>query len=131
RTMPKIAISYRRSDTRAIVGRIFDRVAEHYGSEQIFLDIDAIPYGRNFRDHIDSVLKECKVLIVVVGPHWTGARGDRSSRIFDEDDPVRIEVQARLNRKTRILPVLIDDAIMPQPGEMPDTLQEFSLLNAL
>ena len=129
--MPKIAISYRRSDSRAIVGGIFDRLADHYGSDEIFLDIDAIPYGRNFRDHIDSVLKQCEVLIVVVSPHWTGARADGLPRIFDEADPVRIEVQTALMGKMRILPALIDDAIMPAPGDLPESLREFSLLNAL
>jgi hypothetical protein len=129
--MPKIAISYRRSDSRAIVGRIFDRLADHYGSDEIFLDIDAIPYGRNFREHIDSVLKQCKALIAVIGPHWTGARADGSPRILDEADPVRIEVQTALAQNMRILPVLIEDAIMPGPGDLPESLREFSYLNAL
>jgi TIR domain-containing protein len=120
--MPKIAISYRRSDSRAIVGRIYDRLAERYGSEEIFLDIDAIPYGHDFRDHIDSVLKQCAVLIVVVGPYWTGARTGGSPRILDQADPVRIEVQTGLARGMPIIPVLIDDAVMPQPSDLPDTL---------
>jgi TIR domain-containing protein len=129
--MPKIAISYRRSDSRAIVGRIFDRLADHYGSGEIFLDIDAIPYGRDFRDHIDSILKQCEVLIVVVGSHWTGARTDALPRIFDEADPVRVEVQTALMPKMRILPVLIEGAIMPAPSDLPESLREFSFLNAL
>jgi hypothetical protein len=129
--MPKIAISYRRSDSRALVGRIFDRLSERYGGEEIFLDIDAIPYGRNFRDHIASILQQCEVMIAVVGPHWTGARPDGAARIFDQDDPVRIEVQTALMRSMRIIPVLIDDAVMPPPGDLPENLREFSLLNAL
>jgi hypothetical protein len=129
--MPKIAISYRRSDSRAIVGRIYDRLVERYGSEEIFLDIDAIPYGRDFRHHIDSVLHQCAVLIVVVGPHWTGARADGAPRIFDEADPVRIEVQTGLARCMPIIPVLIDDALMPQPSELPESMGQFSFLNAL
>src|SRR5947208_95645 len=129
--MPKIAISYRRSDSRAIVGRIYDRLVERYGSEEIFLDIDAIPYGRDFRHHIDSVLHQCAVLIVVVCPHWTGARADGAPRIFDEADPVRIEVQTGLARCMPIIPVLIDDALMPQPSELPESMGQFSFLNAL
>jgi hypothetical protein len=129
--MPKIAISYRRSDSRAIVGRIYDRLAERYGSEEIFLDIDAIPYGHDFRDHVDSVLKQCAVLIVVVGPYWTGARAGGSPRILDQADPVRIEVQTGLARGMPVIPVLIDDAAMPQPSDLPDTLGQFSFLNAL
>jgi cation transport ATPase len=35
------------------------------------------------------VLKQCAVLIVVVGPYWTGARTGGSPRILDQADPVR------------------------------------------
>ena len=41
--MPKIAISYRRADSEAMTGRIFDRLIAHYGKEAIFRDIDDIP----------------------------------------------------------------------------------------
>src|SRR5260370_27472303 len=64
------------------------------------------------------------------GQDGTGARADGASRIVDQDDPVRIEVQTALMRTMRIIPVLIDDAIMPPPGDLPESLREFSLLNA-
>jgi hypothetical protein len=50
--MPKIVISYRRQDSEAIAGRIRDRLAGHYGAESIFMDIDNIPFGTDFREHI-------------------------------------------------------------------------------
>ena len=43
--MPRIAISYRRSDSSAISGRIFDRLVAHYGKPSVFMDIDNIPFG--------------------------------------------------------------------------------------
>jgi hypothetical protein len=47
--MPTIAISYRREDTRWIVGRIFDHLVGHYGHDNIFMDIDGVPLGLDFR----------------------------------------------------------------------------------
>jgi len=41
--MPRITISYRRDDTLDITGRIFDRLAAHFGREAVFRDIDNIP----------------------------------------------------------------------------------------
>jgi len=41
--MANIIISYRRSDSAAIAGRIRDRLAEHYGADAVFMDIDSIP----------------------------------------------------------------------------------------
>jgi hypothetical protein len=129
--MPKIAISYRRADSQAIVGRIFDRLAARYGKDEIYIDIDNIPLGMDFRSDIDQALREVKVLIVVVGQKWRGPRDREPPRIFDADDPVRREVETALDCKTRIVPVLIDNAAMPAAADLPEPLKSFSFLNAL
>jgi hypothetical protein len=129
--MPKIAISYRRADSRAIVGRILDRLAEHYGEKEIFIDIENIPIGIDFRKHIDDVLHKVAVLIVIIGKQWRGQSEAGTARIFDESDPVRIELQTALSSSIRIVPVLIDDATMPPASELPDSLKDFSYRNAL
>src|SRR5947209_267395 len=118
--MPKIAISYRRADSRAIVGRILDRLTEHYGEKEIFIDIEDIPYGIDFRKHIDDVLHQAAVLVVIIGNQWPGQSTGGLARIFQDSDPVRIEVQTALGSGMRIIPVLVDDATMPQAGELPD-----------
>src|SRR5438105_2184501 len=68
--MAKIVISYRRSDSDAIAGRIRDRLASHFGEDSLFMDIDNIPFGTDFRQHIKSALLSSDVVIVVVGPKW-------------------------------------------------------------
>jgi hypothetical protein len=68
--MPKITISYRRDDSMDITGRIFDRLASRYGRETVFRDIDNIPPGRDFREHIRASIDTSDVLMVVVGPRW-------------------------------------------------------------
>ena len=54
--MPRITISYRRADSDAIAGRIRDRLARHYGDRAVFMDIDNIPFGIDFREHIKGEL---------------------------------------------------------------------------
>jgi hypothetical protein len=54
--MPRITIFYRREDSFDITGRIYDLLAEHFGREAVFRDIDDIPPGADFRRHIDRVL---------------------------------------------------------------------------
>ncbi|MEA2989235.1 MAG: hypothetical protein QOG83_1946, partial [Alphaproteobacteria bacterium] len=56
--MPKITVSYRREDSEAITGRIFDRLVTHYGKSSVFRDIDNIPPGADFRKHIADALNE-------------------------------------------------------------------------
>ena len=50
--MTKITISYRRDDSMDITGRIFDRLTSRYGRETVFRDIDSVPPGLDFREHI-------------------------------------------------------------------------------
>ena len=73
--MAKIAISYRRSDSQDITGRISDRLVQHFGKDTVFRDIDSIPPGADFRQHISHVLDESDMLLAIVGPRWLGSRG--------------------------------------------------------
>jgi len=54
--MPKIVVSYRRQDSEAITGRIRDRLANHYGEQSVFMDIDSIPFGADFRERVSEAL---------------------------------------------------------------------------
>ena len=128
--MARIIVSYRRSDTAAIAGRIFDRLAAHYGEEQVFMDVDKIPFGTDFRKHIQEVLRAGDVLLAVIGPGWLGNSADGRSRIMDAADPVRVEVETALRQGITVIPVLVDDAAMPAAAELPESLADFAYLNA-
>jgi len=71
--VPKIAISYRRADTEVMTGRIRDRLADRYGEDAIFMDIDNIPFGKDFRVHISEAIVQSDILSVIVGQRWVGA----------------------------------------------------------
>lgn len=127
--MPRIAISYRRADSAAISGRIFDRLAQHYGAGSVFMDIDEIPFGIDFREHIAQVLSTCDAVVIVIGLRWLGAEGP-GRRIDQESDPVRVEVQAALHRKCPLIPVLVEGAAMPQSEELPEPIRPLAFRNA-
>ena len=50
--MSGIFISYRRDDSQAIAGRLFDRLAHRFGKASVFRDIDAIEPGARFAEVI-------------------------------------------------------------------------------
>jgi hypothetical protein len=114
-----------------MAGRIFDRLSAHYGENSVFMDIDDIPFGIDFRNHIHEVLLRTDVLIAVIGPNWLGRDGAGASRMQAESDPVRVEIETALEHKTAIIPVLIDGAKMPESKELPPTFGNFAFLNAL
>jgi hypothetical protein len=127
--MPKIAVSYRRTDSD-VTGRIFDRLKARYGQGSVFRDIDSIPFGANFRKEINDALKDADALIAIVGPDWRGGESQDSARINQDNDLVRIEIETALQRGILLIPVLVGGAPMPQSAELPASLREFSSLNA-
>jgi hypothetical protein len=128
--MPTIAISYRRSDSSAIAGRIYDRLIAHFGEHSVFMDVDDIPFGTDFRSHILEVLQHTDILIAVIGGKWLGHKADGTSRMLEKNDPVRAEIETALERKIPILPVLVDGATMPSSSELPAAFGNFAYLNA-
>jgi len=130
--MPKIAISYRRADSEAMTGRIFDRLIAHYGKEAIFRDIDDIPPGIDFRVHISQTLLKTNILLAIVGPQWLGMASDGGAdRIHEETDPVRVEVETGLRRRVPLIPVLIGTTKMPSSDQLPPSLKDFAFRNAV
>jgi len=129
--MPKISISYRRADSEAVTGRIFDRLSSYYGKDAIFRDIDSIPPGIDFRVHINETLRKTNILLAIVGPEWLGRSSGGDERIQEESDAVRIEVEMALRRRLPLIPVLIGNTKMPSPDQLPPSLKDFSFRNAL
>jgi hypothetical protein len=128
--MSKIVVSYRRSDSAATAGRIFDRLVDRYGEASVFMDLDRIPCGTDFRRHIRDVLRDANILLAVVGPGWLGGKPDGPSRIQDEADPVRVEIEAALRQGLTVIPVLVDNAAMPGAADLPESIRDFAYINA-
>jgi uncharacterized protein (TIGR02594 family) len=129
--MPRLSISYRRSDSEAVTGRIFDRLIRHYGRKSVFRDVDNVPVGVDFRSHIQDVLQQSDILLAVVGPDWRGARSKGHARIDEENDQVRIEVETALKKGIPVIPVLVGRSEIPSPAQLPDSLKQFSYRNAV
>lgn len=124
RTLTMIFICYRRGDSAGHTGRLFDRLAQHFGREQVFMDLDAIEPGEDFIETIRRRVSACVVQLVVIGPGWArsaDAAGRR--RLEDPDDYVRLEVLTALSREVRVIPVLVGNAAMPSVAELPEPLR--------
>jgi TIR domain len=128
----RIFISYRREETAYPAGWLYDRLAEHYGSSQIFKDVDSIELGDDFVEVITRAVGSCDVLLALIGTEWltiTDAQGRR--RLDNPDDFVRLEVQAALARRVRVIPILVEGARMPRADELPDSLASLVRRQAL
>lgn len=119
--MPSIFISYRISDSADITGRIYERLADHFGPETIFRDVQSILLGIDFQDYINSTLQDCQVMVAVVGSQWlTAVDADGDRRLDRPDAWVRLEIATALNRDIPVIPLLVGNAWLPKAEDPPD-----------
>ena len=128
--MPKVFISYRRSDNPYAAKVIYDRLVERFGKESVYIDIDDIPAGVDFRHHIQQAVGECDVLVAVVGDSWQELDERGEPRLNNPADFVRIEIAAALTRDIPVVPVLVGAAQVPREHEMPSELADLAYRNA-
>src|SRR5437016_8659413 len=128
----KIFINYRREDSIALAGRLHDRLAEAFGRDNLFMDVDNIPGGINFEEYLNNQVAQCDAMLSVIGPSWLNAKDEADQRRLDKpDDFVAIEIAAALARNILVIPVLVDGTRMPKASELPDSLKPFALRNAI
>ncbi len=130
--MPAIFLSYRREDSAGYTGRLYDGLCARFGAEKVFMDVDGIKPGDDFVKVLDDSEKNSAALIVVIGRSWlTIPSAEGKPRLFDPQDFVRREINAGLQGKVQIFPVLVGGATMPQQERLPEDLAPLARLQAL
>lgn len=130
--MDGIFISYRRDDSAGYAGRLYDRLAAHFGANRVFMDVEGIEPGLDFVKAIEDAVASCRVLIVMIGDEWTHAADAAGRRRLDDpNDFVRLETSAALKRDIRVVPVLVGGAAMPRSEELPAELQALTRRQAI
>jgi len=127
-----IFVSYRRDDAEGEAGRLADDLAEIFEESSVFMDVNAIQPGRDFRKAIDESIHQCSVLLAILGPGWLHSKdaiGQR--RLDDKSDFLRLEVASALRRDIPVIPVLVRGAKMPRAEQLPEDLQELAYRNAV
>ncbi|MGB5012285.1 MAG: toll/interleukin-1 receptor domain-containing protein, partial [Candidatus Dechloromonas phosphoritropha] len=105
--MPKLFISYRREDSVAYAGRLYDHLGQHFGADQVFMDIGQIPLGEDFVNVLDARVQGSDVVIALIGPKWLEVRNEQGRRLDQADDFVGHELAAALEQGKRVIPVLV------------------------
>ena len=128
----RIFMSYRREETAYPAAWLFDRLASHFGRDQVFKDVDSIELGDNFVEEITTAVGPCEVLLALIGSRWlTITDQDGHRRLDNPGDLVRLEVEAALTRNVRVIPILVDEARMPRADELPTSLAKLARRQAL
>jgi hypothetical protein len=121
--MGGVFISYRRSDSKDIVGRLYDYLRLELAPRPVFRDVYDLKAGSQYEHKIRQALKSSGVVLVVIGPKWLAASASRGQRLYDPDDFLRAEIASALAWNIPVIPVLVDGASMPAATDLPPDLQ--------
>ena len=127
--MGTIFINYRRDDSQGASFSLQNFLGKQFGKRRIFLDIHGLDAGAEFDIQLEKQVAACSAMIVMIGPYWLKTVDDGSRRIDNPDDFVRIEIAKALSLRKPILPVLVGEAKMPAPEELPEVIRDLHRFN--
>ncbi|WP_328348968.1 toll/interleukin-1 receptor domain-containing protein [Micromonospora sp. NBC_00421] len=124
--MIDIVVNYRTAD-EPLAALLIDQALRSRIGERVFRDYQTISPGERYPGRIWAAIRECRILVAVIGSRWlqTGENGRR--RIDDPSDFVRREIAEALRRGIRVVPVLVGDAKLPIPEDLPEDLRGLPL----
>lgn len=122
--LKNIFISYRKVDSEDITGRIYDRLLGYFGPSRVFMDIDALLAGVDYRSQITEMLSQCDVVLPIIGDKWLTATDENGKlRLDNPEDLLRLEVSTSLSRKNvTVVPILVHGAKLPEASDLPPDL---------
>ena len=135
--MAAIFISYRREDSEDSARALYESLRSQFGKDRLFMDVEAIALGSDFRQAVENSLSGSGVFLAVIGPAWLDAKtpNDPSGkrRLDNPNDYVRQEVATALKKGSAlpVIPVLVRGATMPTADQLPDDLKDLAFRNAL
>lgn len=102
-----------------MVGRIYDHLTHEFGTDNIFLDVEGIHGGEQWRTKLEQQIEDCDVLLAVVGEQWM----DELKRRESDEDMVKSEIRMALDSGTTVIPVPIAGAKTPRKKDLPSEIQ--------
>jgi hypothetical protein len=119
-----VFLSYRRLDG-AWADRLARSLANRFGADLVFQDVEDIAGGERWRASIRAAIEGAEVVVVAIGPGWLVDQAGRR-RLDEPDDVLRAELVEALTADKPIVPVLVGDAAMPARQDLPDPLADLT-----
>jgi hypothetical protein len=128
--MGAVFISYRREDTEGQARALFQELVVRLGRDSVFMDVDSIALGRDFREVLQERLASCDLMLALIGRDWVDGKDKAGRRRLDNaGDFVRLEIAAALKRNIPVTPLLLQGAQMPAAEQLPEDLSDLAYRN--
>jgi tetratricopeptide (TPR) repeat protein len=123
-----VFISYRRADGEEAANRLREALKLEYPSMRVFFDQDVLVAGDQFVTEIKEELEKANLFLLLIGKYWHSREG--RERLYQPDDILCREVVYALRKRVHIIPVLIDNAKMPNTKQLPKKIKSIASLHA-
>ena len=128
----RIFISYRSREDGFVAKRLYERLTDHFYSDQVFFAPRGIELAENFVIAINNALRSCRVLLALIGGHWHTIADANWQAPDDPQDFVRMEIETALAQpNVKVIPILVDGAKIPPAYELPGRMAKLPQLEAL
>jgi hypothetical protein len=118
-----VFVNYRVGDEEATAAFLARELIARFGADQVFRASVSIRPGDPFNERILDSVRQCAVLLAVIGPRWLDATDGSGRRRLELDgDWVRREITEALAHDVRIIPVLVGAVTLPRPDQLPPDL---------
>ena len=128
--MAGVFISYQKSSTRHMVGRLNASLTHRFGAKQIFRDDATLKHGQKWWPRITEFIQNADVMLVVMGDDWTEHLNQSNANSSDGTGWVQKEILLAVEHGVPIVPVLVDGAEMPSPDDLPDAIADLPAMQA-
>jgi hypothetical protein len=122
----KVFISYRHAEMPGTAWALYLGLKDRYGAGNVFLDNSTLHGGMQWLDEIKSHVTSAGAFIALIGPNWTQSLMAHQQR-GDVDWVAReIELALRSRPQVTVIPLLVDEAAVPDVSELPPSLRPLS-----
>jgi hypothetical protein len=116
--MALLFLSYRVATAAPHVGRLYDRLAVHFGEAAIFYDRGCLHPGDLWRERLQQELHGSAAVLPIVDPRWSASFAEHQ----DTEDMALFELETAVQLQKTIVPLRVGGAAIPTPDELPSTL---------
>ena len=119
----KVFINYRHEDTQGTAWALYFKLESRLGGENVFFDNGTLRPGMQWLEEIEAHLAGASVLIALVGGRWIPSLITHMQAGDTDYVAKEIALALRAGPHATVIPVLIDEAQLPAPRDLPQFLR--------
>lgn len=119
----KVFVNYRHEDTQAAAWALYMKLTEWFGAENVFFDMGSLRPGMRWFEEIRSHLAHSGAVIALIGPKWMSSLTTRLQTGGEDYVAKEIDLALRSGPRVTLIPVLVDNAQLPDLRDLPPSLR--------